>query len=38
MTQASDSLYYPDSFVSDDEAVRHVVIGLVRGAEPLTTG
>ena len=35
MTQASDGLYYPDSFVADDEAVRHVIVKLVRSAEPV---
>ncbi|MFK0684011.1 HipA domain-containing protein [Ochrobactrum sp. BD67] len=34
MTQATDGLYYPDSFVSDDEAVRHVIVKLVRSNEP----
>ncbi|MBB1250572.1 type II toxin-antitoxin system HipA family toxin [Rhizobium sp. G21] len=35
MTQANDGLYYPDSFVSDDEAVRHVIVKLVRSNEPV---
>lgn len=35
MTQARDGLYYPDSFVSDDEAVRHVIVKLVRSSEPV---
>ncbi|MBP2567958.1 type II toxin-antitoxin system HipA family toxin [Agrobacterium tumefaciens] len=35
MTQANDGLYYPDSFVTDDEAVRHVIVKLVRSNEPL---
>ncbi len=35
MTQAIDGLYYPDSFVSDDEAVRHVIVKLVRSNEPV---
>ncbi len=35
MTQATDGLYYPDSFVSDDEAVRHVIVKLVRSNEPV---
>ncbi|WP_122520515.1 type II toxin-antitoxin system HipA family toxin [Pannonibacter phragmitetus] len=34
MTQANDGLYYPDSFVGDDEAVRHVIVKLVRSNEP----
>ncbi|MCA0256808.1 MAG: HipA domain-containing protein [Proteobacteria bacterium] len=34
MTQANDGLYYPDSFVTDDEAVRHVIVKLVRSNEP----
>jgi serine/threonine-protein kinase HipA len=34
MTQAEDGLYYPDSFVADDEAVRHVIIKLLRSREP----
>lgn len=34
MTQATDGLYYPDSFVTDDEAVRHVIVKLVRSNEP----
>lgn len=33
MTQAMDGLYYPDSFVSDDEAVRHVIVKLFRSNE-----
>lgn len=35
MTQASDGLYYPDSFVDDDEAMRHVIVKLVRSTEPV---
>lgn len=35
MTQANDGLYYPDSFVSDEEAVRHVIVKLVRSNEPV---
>ena len=35
MTQAKDGLYYPDSFVTDDEAVRHVIVKLVRSNEPV---
>lgn len=35
MTQAHDELYYPDSFVTDDEAVRHVIVKLVRSNEPV---
>ena len=35
MTRASDGLYYPDSFVSDDEATRHVIVKLVRSTEPM---
>lgn len=35
MTQANDGLYYPDSFVTDDEAVRHVIVKLVRSSEPV---
>jgi serine/threonine-protein kinase HipA len=35
MTKAIDGLYYPDSFVSDDEAVRHVIVKLVRSNEPV---
>jgi serine/threonine-protein kinase HipA len=34
MTLANDGLYYPDSFVTDDEAVRHVIVKLVRSNEP----
>lgn len=34
MTQATNGLYYPESFVSDDEAVRHVIVKLVRSNEP----
>ncbi len=33
MTQASDGLYYPDGFVADDEAERHVIVKLVRSTE-----
>lgn len=35
MTQANNGLYYPDSFVSDDEAVRNVIVKLVRSNEPV---
>ncbi|MFK0276329.1 type II toxin-antitoxin system HipA family toxin [Ensifer sp. NPDC090286] len=35
MTQASDGLYYADSTVNDDEAVRHVIVKLVRSNEPV---
>ncbi|MGV1768231.1 type II toxin-antitoxin system HipA family toxin [Rhizobium rhizogenes] len=35
MTQANDGLYYPDSFVTDDEAMRHVIVKLVRSTEPV---
>jgi serine/threonine-protein kinase HipA len=35
MTQANDDLYYPDSFVTDDEAARHVIVKLVRSNEPM---
>lgn len=35
MTEANDGLYYPDSFVADDEAVRHVIVKLVRSNEPV---
>ncbi|WP_283193859.1 HipA domain-containing protein [Rhizobium sp. AN80A] len=35
MTQANDGLYYPDSFVTDDEAVRHVIVKLVRSSDPV---
>jgi serine/threonine-protein kinase HipA len=35
MTQANDGLYYPDSFVTDDEALRHVIVKLVRSNEPV---
>ncbi|MDX0626826.1 type II toxin-antitoxin system HipA family toxin [Sinorhizobium medicae] len=35
MTQANDGLYYPDSFVADDEAVRHVIVKLLRSNEPM---
>lgn len=35
MTQANDGLFYPDSFVTDDEAVRHVIVKLVRSNEPV---
>jgi serine/threonine-protein kinase HipA len=34
MTQANDGLYYPDSFVADHEAQRHVIVKLVRSTEP----
>lgn len=35
MTQSNDGLYYPDSFVTDEEAVRHVIVKLVRSNEPV---
>ncbi|NRP21656.1 hypothetical protein LPJGGPFB_04915 [Ensifer adhaerens] len=35
MTQAADGLYYADSIVSDEEAVRHVIVKLVRSNEPV---
>ncbi|MBZ9790870.1 HipA domain-containing protein [Rhizobium sp. 3T7] len=35
MTQAGDGQYYPDSFVTDDEALRHVIVKLVRSTEPV---
>jgi len=35
MTKTTDGLYYPDSFVADDEAVRHVIVKLVRSTEPM---
>jgi serine/threonine-protein kinase HipA len=35
MTQANDGLYYPDSFVTDEEAVRYVIVKLVRSNEPV---
>ncbi|MDQ0322585.1 serine/threonine-protein kinase HipA [Pararhizobium capsulatum DSM 1112] len=35
MTQANDGLYYPDSFVTDDEALRHAIVKLVRSNEPV---
>ena len=34
MTQARDGLYYPDSIVDDSDATRHVIIKLVRSADP----
>lgn len=34
MTQAQDGLYYPDGFVADDEAVRHVIVKLLRSRDP----
>lgn len=33
MTQAHDGLYYPDAFVSDEEAVRHVIVKLLRSRD-----
>lgn len=33
MTQAKDGLFYPDSVVTDDDALRHVIVKLVRSAE-----
>lgn len=30
MTLANDGLYYPDALVGDDEAVRHVIVKLLR--------
>lgn len=35
MTLANDGLFYPDSFVADDEAVRHAIVKLVRSTEPV---
>jgi serine/threonine-protein kinase HipA len=35
MTQANDGLYYPDSVVTDDEAMRHVIVKLVRSNDPV---
>lgn len=35
MTQANDGLYYPHSFMTDGEAVRHVIVKLVRSSEPV---
>jgi len=35
MTQADNGLYYPDSFVGDEEAVRHIIVKLVRSNEPV---
>ncbi len=35
MTQANDGLYYLDSFVTDDEAMRHVIVKLVRSNDPV---
>ncbi len=34
MTQANDGLFYPDAFVTDDEAVRHVIVKLLRSNQP----
>lgn len=33
MTQAKDGLFYPDSIVKDDDALRHVIVKLVRSTE-----
>jgi serine/threonine-protein kinase HipA len=33
MTLATDGLWYPDTFVADDEAVRHVIMKLLRSGE-----
>ncbi|WEX75223.1 HipA domain-containing protein [Sinorhizobium numidicum] len=33
LTLAKDGLYYPDVFVGDDEAVRHVIVKLLRSRE-----
>ncbi len=33
MTQAKDGLFYPDSIVGDDEAIRHVIVKLVRSTD-----
>ena len=30
LTMAADGLYYPDAFVGDEEAVRHVIVKLLR--------
>ena len=35
MTLADDGLYYPDSVVTDEEAVRHVIVKLVRSNDPV---
>ncbi|KQU93132.1 phosphatidylinositol kinase [Ensifer sp. Root31] len=32
LTQAVDGLYYPDAFVKDDEATRHVIVKLLRSS------
>lgn len=34
LTLADDGLYYPDALVSDEEAVRHVIVKLLRSKEP----
>lgn len=34
MTTAGDGLYYNAALLADDEAVRHVIVKLVRSAEP----
>lgn len=33
LTMANDGLYYADAFVQDDEAVRHVIVKLLRSRE-----
>ena len=33
LTLANDGLYYPDAFVRDDEAVRHVIVKLLRSKD-----
>lgn len=33
MTLATDGLYYPDAFVQDEEAVKHVIVKLLRSRE-----
>lgn len=32
MTLATDGLYYPDSFVRDDEAIKHIIVKLPRSS------
>ncbi|MBZ7925757.1 HipA domain-containing protein [Ensifer adhaerens] len=33
LTMANDGLYYADAFVQDEEAVRHVIVKLLRSRE-----
>jgi serine/threonine-protein kinase HipA len=33
LTLATDGLWYPDAFVGDDEAVRHVIVKLLRSGD-----